>query len=176
MTNCSHPLGGTPRHEVELHTEKAKCNSRQKPYTHTSPFYWTQPAVSYGRFKAVFAPTSTRHRRLFFVSSWSCGSTIYIYQNLIWKHPVLALQLPCEVENGPLKVSERILVRCARAVDVVSLTKKDWYAPWLWLPRVEEDFANALIDEFKAGSLHGLPEGTSMRGFLAKMLRCVPKR
>ncbi|CAB9500718.1 expressed unknown protein [Seminavis robusta] len=42
--------------------------------------------------------------------------------------------------------------------------------------REEEEFANALIEEFKGGSLSALPEGTSMRGFLAKMLRCVPKR
>ena len=44
-----------------------------------------------------------------------------------------------------------------------------------WTPE-EHEYANALIEEFKAGSMQDLAEGTSMRGFLAKMLGCYPKR
>jgi len=40
----------------------------------------------------------------------------------------------------------------------------------------EEAYAQALMREFKAGALMDIPEGTSMRGFLAKRLKCFPKR
>ncbi|CAB9507830.1 expressed unknown protein [Seminavis robusta] len=39
----------------------------------------------------------------------------------------------------------------------------------------EVSFATRLIDEFRNGSLQ-IPDGTSMRGFLAEKLGCVPKR
>lgn len=39
----------------------------------------------------------------------------------------------------------------------------------------EMAYAEGLIDEFKAGNL-ALPDGTSLRQFLAKMLNCSPKR
>ena len=43
-----------------------------------------------------------------------------------------------------------------------------------WNPQ-EIAYATRLIDEFRNGSLQ-IPEGTSMRGFLATKLCCDPKR
>lgn len=39
----------------------------------------------------------------------------------------------------------------------------------------EEQYADLLIQEFIAGSLD-IEEGTTLRGYLAKMLNCAPKR
>ena len=40
----------------------------------------------------------------------------------------------------------------------------------------EEKYANALMNEFRAGRLPLVAEGTTLRAFLAKMLNCHPKR
>jgi len=39
----------------------------------------------------------------------------------------------------------------------------------------EEQYAEALMEEFRAGSL-SIPTGTKLRGYLADKLRCFPKR
>lgn len=40
----------------------------------------------------------------------------------------------------------------------------------------EENFANRLIVEFEAGSLHDCEEGCTLRSYLARRLRCAPMR
>jgi len=41
--------------------------------------------------------------------------------------------------------------------------------------RVEEEYVEALMEEFSAGTLD-LQEGTTLRSFLAQKLNCKPKR
>lgn len=40
----------------------------------------------------------------------------------------------------------------------------------------EEEYAQGVIKEFKAGNIEGLSNGATLRNYIAKMLLCPPKR
>jgi hypothetical protein len=92
--------------------------------------------------------------------------------------------LKCDKSNRP-KRKRHVLDSSSSLFDIATVLPNVGEMEWnpadnvhhsgKW-PMEEEKFANRLVLEFEAGVLEDCKEGTTLRSYLAKTLRCAPMR
>ena len=101
------------------------------------------------------------------------------YQVAFWPH-LLDSALPIidpfvrHTTRAALTVARAPAIILLHSQEPLTIGRMEEVRSGQWTPQ-EVAYATRLIDEFRNGSLQ-IPEGTSMRGFLADKLGCAPKR